>query len=156
MSGRSFMLWLILSSQLLLASSTDNATCTINVNETDHGSMEDECHTEEESFSSKVHIAKVDIERVQTLLIVTMFIMVVVLAKLGMVQFRPIQTTFISVYVLAHSMASQMDASCLLEYPRVVVSNQYFFIMHKWDGSTKLDVLPCVIVLLDACLIVDR
>ncbi len=38
---------------------------------------------EERSFDSSVHVARVDLERVQVLLIVTLFIMIVVIAKLG-------------------------------------------------------------------------
>ena len=37
----------------------------------------------DESFNSEIHVAKFEFERVQTLVIVTLFIMVVVLAKLG-------------------------------------------------------------------------
>ena len=37
----------------------------------------------ERSFNSEVHVATVDFERVQVILIVTLFIMIVVLAKLG-------------------------------------------------------------------------
>lgn len=75
-------------SQLSLATSLEN-TVTNDVNSTDHGAMnepshkEDKCEKHEEPFRSAVHIAKVEFERVQTLIIVTVFIMVVVLAKLG-------------------------------------------------------------------------
>ncbi len=37
----------------------------------------------ERPFDSSVHVARVDLERVQVLLIVTIFIMIVVIAKLG-------------------------------------------------------------------------
>ena len=75
-------------SQLPLATSLENNVAN-DMNSTDHGAMnepshdEDKCVKHEEPFRSDVHIAKVEFERVQTLIIVTIFIMVVVLAKLG-------------------------------------------------------------------------
>lgn len=47
-----------------------------------HSSEEDNCNTHE-PFNSNVHIARLEFERVQTIFIVTVFILVVVLAKLG-------------------------------------------------------------------------
>ena len=52
-----------------------------------HSSEEDNCNTHE-PFNSNVHIARLEFERVQTIFIVTVFILVVVLAKLGKLQFR--------------------------------------------------------------------
>lgn len=72
-------------SQLSLATSLES-TAANDVNSTDRGESsreEDKCMKHEEPFKSDVHIAKVEFERVQTLIIVTIFIMVVVLAKLG-------------------------------------------------------------------------
>ena len=70
-------------SQLSLVTSLEN-TVPSDVNSTDHGAMsQNKCVKHEEPFRSDVHIAKVEFERVQTLIIVTIFIMVVVLAKLG-------------------------------------------------------------------------
>ena len=80
---------LLLVIYLSFVSSLDNATTTsATVNETSVGSTEetghiDKCESTEETFSSEVHIAKFEFERVQTLFIVTLFILVVVLAKLG-------------------------------------------------------------------------
>ena len=78
---------LLIGSQVLLASSVDAATT--NVNETDdvstgYSSEGDKCSTHE-PFDSNVRITRLEFERVQTLFIVTVFIMVVVLAKLGKV-----------------------------------------------------------------------
>ena len=79
---------LLIGTQVLLASSLDSTT-NATVNDTGHGSMEEETHEvdkcaeHEENFASDVHIAKLEFERLQTLFIVTIFIMVVVLAKLG-------------------------------------------------------------------------
>ena len=89
------LILLLIISQVLLASTADAATTNVNetgdgsTEEPGHGSEEDKCSTHE-PFDSSVHIAKLDFERIQTLFIVTVFIMVVVLAKLGKVQFRPL------------------------------------------------------------------
>lgn len=80
--------FLLIVSQLSLATTSENAAPN-DANSTGHGSMEEsshgknKCEKHEEPFNSDVHIAKVELERVQTLIIVTVFIMVVVLAKLG-------------------------------------------------------------------------
>ena len=72
----SFLALLLISSKFLLVCCTAEAD-TNSVNNT-------KCaEKHEESFNSDVHIAKLEFERVQTLVIVTVFIMVVVLAKLG-------------------------------------------------------------------------
>ena len=87
------LILLLIGSQVLLASSADDATTT-HMNETGHGSMEEPGHGTEgkcnvhEPFNSNVHIAKFEFERVQTLFVVTVFIMVVVLAKMGKVQLQ--------------------------------------------------------------------
>lgn len=46
--------------------------------------MQEEVEEEvEAAFASEVHVAKLEFERVETVLVVSLFIMVVVLAKLG-------------------------------------------------------------------------
>ena len=45
--------------------------------------VEDEAELEEGSFASEVHVAKLEFERVEVVFVVSVFIMVVVLAKLG-------------------------------------------------------------------------
>ena len=83
------LLLLLVGSQFLFSSSADDATTNITMTETDHGPMdeskhvEDKCAEHEESFDSQVRIYRLEFERVQTLIIITVFIMVVVLAKLG-------------------------------------------------------------------------
>ncbi|XP_064395116.1 sodium/hydrogen exchanger 2-like isoform X2 [Halichondria panicea] len=57
---------------------------------------------EERSFDSSVHVARVDLERVQVLLIVTLFIMIVVIAKL------------VWHHRWMHPVASNIPESCML------------------------------------------
>lgn len=106
------LLLLLLGYGVLVASSIGNDTAEHgSTEEAGHGSEEDRCNTHE-PFNSEVHIAKVEFERVQTLFVVTVFIMVVVLAKLGKLA---IMNTFIIVDLFnLHSVASQVDASCCL------------------------------------------
>ncbi len=48
-----------------------------------NGTQRKECHEENRTFDSQVRLAGVEFERVDTIFIVLMFIMVVVLAKMG-------------------------------------------------------------------------
>ena len=59
-----------------------NVSCTL---PTQLVQRDRECESgsHERPFNSEVHVATVDFERVQVILIVTLFIMIVILAKLG-------------------------------------------------------------------------
>jgi hypothetical protein len=85
------LLLLLVVCQVLPGSLVDAATANGNDSgageEAGHGSEEDKCNTHE-PFNSNVHIARLEFERVQTIFIVAVFILVVILAKLGELQFR--------------------------------------------------------------------
>ncbi len=86
--GKMFKLLLLLVvCQVLPGSLVDAATA--NGNDSGTGEEEDKCNTHE-PFNSNVHIARLEFERVQTIFIVAVFILVVILAKLGELQFRPL------------------------------------------------------------------
>ena len=72
---------LLVSSQVFLGCFASDAVGGSTNDTTLKPSGEKQSH--DESFNSDIHIAKLEFERVQTLVIVTVFIMVVVLAKLG-------------------------------------------------------------------------